>query len=122
MSAPTSTQLPAQGESVLTPQEQALIQAHTRIRQLEVELVAEKATSGRLRTQRDSARHEATLAKQAGTAFVAKFHDAERELEESRALVRAQALSLEQITNRARQAEQKISRLERGVEALAKRA
>ncbi len=103
----------AASESVLDETTQKLIAAHARVRQLEVEHTADQITIDALRTQRDDARHDLTLAKQAGSAFVAKFHDADRELAESRELVRAQALSLEELANKLRRSELALSKLER---------
>jgi chromosome segregation ATPase len=81
-------------ESVLTDAEQKAIRDHARIRQLEVELTAEKATSDRLRTQRDQAR-------QAGAVLIGQRDDLQRQLDESQALTRAQALALEKFTDAA---------------------
>jgi len=90
----TYTPLAPLSESVLTDAEQAAITAHTRIRQLEVELAGEKATSDRLRTQRDQAR-------QAGAVLIGQRDDLKRQLDECQALTRAQALSLEKFVDAA---------------------
>ena len=92
-------------QSVLTGDQMDAIAMHARIRQLEIELTAEKETSARLRTQRDQARH-------AGGVLIAQRDRLTDELIESRELVRAQALSLEKMTNRVRKADLALSKLD----------
>ena len=91
---------PVNVESVIPAADQAAIAAHKRIRQLEIELAAEKATSDRLRVQRDHSR-------KAGVILMGKLREAQE-------LVEAQALSLEQLMNRVRKADLALGKLTNG--------
>lgn len=92
-------------ESVLDARDTKLIQTHARVRQLETEHVADQVTIAALADQRDKAKH-------AGAILIGKLHDAERELAQAQELIRAQALTLETMTNDLRRAQLDLARLD----------